>query len=60
MREQEIRKLSLKVRIYSVMLAVICAFWFMSTAVVLTTGAEGTGNESSVTAKFVQFKETEQ
>ncbi len=48
MREQEIRKLSLKVRIYSVMLAVICAFWFMSTAVVLTTGAEGTGNESSV------------
>ena len=47
MREQEIRKLSLKVRIYSVMLAVICAFWFMSTAVVLTTGAEGSNEETS-------------
>ena len=47
MKEQEVRNLSLKVRIYSVMLAVICAFWFMSTAVVLTTGAEG--SESTVT-----------
>ena len=48
MREQEIQKLSFKVKFYSVVLALICAFWFMSTAVVLTTGAAG--DEQTVTA----------